>query len=129
MNKAPIYWHQAKKILKNPYVQFVMGVKNAMPVDRDVFDYYVKTVNRLLPESEWCAAGIGKFQKIVNEWSIKNGGHVRTGLEDNIRLDKNTLAPSNAALVKISLDLCEKYNRPVASYIEARKILDLAPSY
>ena len=120
---------KAKKILKNPYVQFVMGVKNAMPVDRDVFDYYVKTVNRLLPESEWCAAGIGKFQKIVNEWSIKNGGHVRTGLEDNIRLDKNTLAPSNAALVKISLDLCEKYNRPVASYIEAREILELAPSY
>ena len=61
--------------------------------------------------------------------AIKNGGHVRTGLEDNIRLDKNTLAPSNAALVKISLDLCEKYNRPVASYIEAREILDLAPSY
>ena len=120
---------KTKKILKNPYVQFVMGVKNAMPVDRDVFDYYVKTVNRLLPESEWCAAGIGKFQKVVNEWSIKNGGHVRTGLEDNIRLDKNTLAPSNAALVKISLDLCEKYNRPVASYIEAREILDLAPSY
>ena len=120
---------KAKKILKNPYVQFVMGVKNAMPVDRDVFDYYVKTVNRLLPESEWCAAGIGKFQKVVNEWSIKNGGHVRTGLEDNIRLDKNTLAPSNAALVKISLDLCEKYNRPVASYIEAREILELAPSY
>ena len=30
-----------------PYVQFVMGVKNAMPVDRDVFDFYVRTVHRL----------------------------------------------------------------------------------
>ena len=29
-----------------PYVQFVMGVKNAMPVDRDVFDYYIHTVRR-----------------------------------------------------------------------------------
>ncbi len=41
------------------YVQFVMGVKNAMPADRDVFDYYVKTVKRLMPGAEWCAAGIG----------------------------------------------------------------------
>ena len=34
--------------LKGPlYVQFVMGVKNAMPVDKQVFDFYVKTVKRL----------------------------------------------------------------------------------
>ncbi|MCB1376016.1 MAG: 3-keto-5-aminohexanoate cleavage protein, partial [Rhodobacteraceae bacterium] len=44
------------------YVQFVMGVKNAMPVDRDVFDYYVRTVERLAPEAEWCGAGIGRHQ-------------------------------------------------------------------
>ena len=31
-----------------PYVQFVMGVKNAMPVDRDVFNYYIHSVRRLL---------------------------------------------------------------------------------
>ena len=40
------------RIPGNLYVQFVMGVKNAMPVDRDVFDYYIKTVNRLLPDAE-----------------------------------------------------------------------------
>ncbi|MDX5401288.1 MAG: 3-keto-5-aminohexanoate cleavage protein, partial [Rhodobacterales bacterium] len=54
--------HQAAKMakdgrLKNPlYVQFVMGVKNAMPVDRETFDFYIKTVERLLPDAEWCAA-------------------------------------------------------------------------
>ena len=36
-----------------PYVQFVMGVKNAMPADRDVFDYYIRTVNRLFPAAPW----------------------------------------------------------------------------
>ena len=41
------------------YVQFVMGVKNAMPVDRPVFDFYVDTLKRLSPDSEWCGAGIG----------------------------------------------------------------------
>lgn len=108
------------------YVQFVMGVKNAMPADRDVFDYYIKTVKRLLPDSEWCAAGIGRHQLEVNEWCIAAGGHARTGLEDNIRLDKHTLAPSNAALVKRVTELCARYERPVATPQQARQILGLS---
>ena len=112
------------------YVQFVMGIKNAMPVDRDVFDYYVRTVERLSPESgtggaQWCAAGIGAGQLKVNEWCVANGGHTRTGLEDNVRLDKDTLAPSNAALVSRVVELCEKYERPVATVDQARQILRL----
>jgi len=107
------------------YVQFVMGVKNAMPVDRPTFDFYIETVKRLLPDAEWCAAGIASGQIVVNEWCIAAGGHTRTGLEDNIRLDRNTLAPSNAALVERCVALCEKYERPVATPAEARAILEL----
>ena len=114
-----------KKLQGNLYIQFVMGVKNAMPADFDVFEYYIKTVNRLLPKALWCGAGIGKNQRILNEWCIKLGGHVRTGLEDNIRIDKETLAPSNASLVKIAKEICEQYNRPVASWKKAREILEL----
>ena len=123
--------HQAASLAKqnklkgNLYIQFVMGVKNAMPADFDVFEYYIKTVKRLLPKALWCGAGIGKNQRILNEWCIKLGGHVRTGLEDNIRIDKETLAPSNASLVKVAKEICEKYNRSVASWKEARKILEL----
>ncbi|MEO1556833.1 MAG: 3-keto-5-aminohexanoate cleavage protein [Pseudomonadota bacterium] len=125
---------QAKKmadagdILGAPYVQFVMGVKNAMPADRDVFDFYVKTVHRLFgADAPWCAAGIGRSQLELNEWSIAAGGHARTGLEDNVRLDRNTLAPSNAALVARAVDICEKYGRPVATWTQAREILGLRP--
>lgn len=107
------------------YVQFVMGVKNAMPVDRDVFDYYVRTMERLSPEAEWCAAGVGPGQIVVNEWCIAAGGHTRTGLEDNMRLDRDTLAPSNAALVKRAVDLCDKYERRVATWKQARELLDV----
>ncbi|MCF6344260.1 MAG: 3-keto-5-aminohexanoate cleavage protein [Devosiaceae bacterium] len=107
------------------HIQFVMGVKNAMPVDKQVFDFYVKTVKRLSPNATWCGAGVGANQIVLNEWSIKAGGHTRTGLEDNIRLDKDNLAPSNAALVKRATELCDKYNRPVASWQQARKILQL----
>ncbi len=113
--------------LKGPvYVQFVMGVKNAMPVDREVFDFYLRTMKRLLPDSEWCAAGIARHQIEVNEWCVAAGGHARTGLEDNIRMNRETLAPSNAALVERVVELCERYERPVATTAEARAILGLA---
>ena len=113
--------------LKGPaYVQFVMGVKNAMPVDREVFDFYLHTMKRLLPDSEWCAAGIARHQIEVNEWCVAAGGHARTGLEDNIRMNRETLAPSNEALVQRVVELCEQYERPVATTAEARAILGLA---
>ena len=113
--------------LKGPaYVQFVMGVKNAMPVDREVFDFYLHTMKRLLPDSEWCAAGIARHQIEVNEWCVAAGGHARTGLEDNIRMNRETLAPSNAALVERVVELCDQYERPVATTAEARAILGLA---
>ena len=117
---------QADGRLKGPaYVQFVMGVKNAMPADRDVFDYYIRTVERLLPGSEWCAAGIGCHQIEVNEWCVAAGGHARTGLEDNIRMNRETLAPSNAALVERVVEICERHERPVATPAQARQILRL----
>ena len=52
------------------YVQFVMGVKNAMPVDREVFDFYVHTLKRLAPDAEWCGAGIAQHQITLNEWCV-----------------------------------------------------------
>lgn len=114
------------RIKEIPYIQFVMGVKNAMPVDGEVFDYYIYTVKRLFgPDVPWCAAGIGAHQVTLNEWAVSSGGHARTGLEDNVRLDRDTLAPSNAALVHRLVEICEKYERPVASWSEARRILGL----
>lgn len=117
---------QADGRLKGPlHIQFVMGVRNAMPVDREVFDFYVATVRRIAPDATWCGAGIASGQIQLNEWSIAAGGHTRTGLEDNVRLDRERLAPSNAALVRRTVELCERYGRPVASVAEARRILGL----
>jgi uncharacterized protein (DUF849 family) len=109
-----------------PYVQFVMGVKNAMPADRHVFDYYVQTVQSLFgADAPWCAAGIGPNQIVLNQWAVAAGGHARTGLEDNVRIDRDRLAPSNAALVRRVVDICDSHDRPVASWQEARRILGL----
>ena len=120
-----IRMHEAGELYGPLYVQFVMGVQNAMPADKAVFDFYVKTMQDRAPEAEWCAAGIGANQIVVNEWAIAAGGHTRTGLEDNVRLDRDRLAPSNAALVERAVALCETYERPVASPAEARALLGL----
>ena len=118
--------HSKGLLFGDLYVQFVMGIKNAMPADKTIFNFYVELMQKRAPKSEWCGAGIGANQILVNEWSIQAGGHTRVGMEDNVRLDKNTLAPSNAALVNRAVELCEKYNRPVATSQEARNLLGLS---
>ncbi|MDH3612223.1 MAG: 3-keto-5-aminohexanoate cleavage protein [Gammaproteobacteria bacterium] len=116
-------------LLKGPlHVQFVLGVKNALPAHRDILEFELEKLHELLPDATWVAAGIGKSQFEVNRWCLELGGHLRTGLEDNIRLDSNTLAPSNAALVVRAADLCARYDRHPATTTEARAILGLPNS-
>ncbi len=117
---------QAGKIVSPLHLQFVMGIKNAMPVDREVFEFYVRTLNRLAPDATWTGAGIGRDQLTLARWSLELGGHCRTGLEDNVRLDKHTLAPSNAALVQQVAGLCSEFGRTVATVAQARALLGLA---
>ncbi len=123
--QAHAMWRRGE-IADRPYVQFVMGVKNAMPAERRVFDTYVETVRELFgADAPWCAAGIGRHQAELNEWAAAAGGHLRTGLEDNIRLDRDTLAPSNAALVERAARIVAEAGRRVATPAEARAILGL----
>ncbi len=112
--------------LKGPlHVQFVMGVKNSMPADRAAFEFMAETTKRLMPDATWCAAGIGRHQAELNHWCAELGGHCRTGLEDNIRIDKDNLAESNAALVRKTVEICAQYDRRPATVAEARSLLSL----
>jgi uncharacterized protein (DUF849 family) len=118
-----------KGLLKDPpHVQFVMGIPNAMPARRSIFDFLRGELAEILPRATWVAAGVGRHQWEVNQWCLATGGHVRTGLEDNLRVEPNRLAASNAELVKKVADACEKYERKVATPAEARKILGLRPA-
>ncbi len=119
---------EAGKIVSPLHVQFVMGVKNALPADRETFEFLVRTLARLAPDATWTGAGIGRNQIVLNRWSLELGGHCRTGLEDNVRLDRETLAPSNAALVRRVVELCAEYGRRPATVAEARAILRLPPA-
>ena len=109
-------------------MQFVFGVKNALPARKDILEFEIGQLRKYLPDATWTAAGIGRHQLEVNHWALELGGHCRTGLEDNVRWDKDTLAKSNAQLVARVAELCAKYDRPVASAQQARELLKLRPA-
>jgi uncharacterized protein (DUF849 family) len=117
--------HRDGRLPRLPYCQFVMGVRNAMPADRHAFDAMLAAKQHLFGDAPWCAAGIGRHQIELNEWAIAAGGHARTGLEDNVRLDRHTLAPSNAALVARTVEVAQRHGRSVATPGAARAILGL----
>jgi uncharacterized protein (DUF849 family) len=118
-----------KGLLKDPpHVQFVMGIPNAMPARRTIFDFLRSEIGQVLPRATWVAAGVGRHQWEVNQWCLETGGHVRTGLEDNLRIEPDRLASSNAELVKKVVDGCTRFGRRPATPAEARQILGLRPA-
>jgi len=117
---------EAELIDARPHVQFVMGVKNAMPADEHVLDILLAELRRLIPKATWTAAGIGRHQAEVMDWALARGADaVRTGLEDNIRVDKTRLARSNAELVTIAAEAVTRHGRRVATAAEARSLLGI----
>jgi 3-keto-5-aminohexanoate cleavage enzyme len=113
-------------LLKGPaHVQFVLGIPGALPAREKIVDFMLEELTEMMPGATWTAAAIGRLQLEANHWALKRGGHVRTGLEDNIYFEKGRLAASNAELVKRVADLCGKYDRHPATPAEARALLGL----
>ncbi|KQQ45678.1 3-keto-5-aminohexanoate cleavage protein [Methylobacterium sp. Leaf125] len=109
------------------HVQFVMGVKNAMPADPHLLDLMLGEMRRILPRATWTAAGIGRHQAEVMDWALARGAQaVRTGLEDNIRITRERLASGNAELVALAAETVRRHGRGIATPAEARAILGLA---
>ena len=109
----------------SPHVQFVMGIPNALPARRSVLEFLIKEYKEVIPVGTWTAAGIGRHQFEVAQWCLELGGNCRTGLEDNIKFDRERLANSNAELVKKLVDVMPNYDRHPASTSEAREMLGL----
>lgn len=113
-------------LVKAPaHVQFVFGVPNALPARRPLLEFLLAELPEVLPGATWTAAGIGRHQFEVNKWCLELGGHCRTGIEDNIKFDRDRLAKSNAELVTRVVEACSDYGRHPAGPAEARQILGL----
>lgn len=109
-----------------PHVQLIMGIKNALPPRESVADFFVAELDQVMPGATWTFAATGRHQLEANRWALARGGHLRTGLEDNIYFEKGRLAASNAELVARAAALCAEYGRHPATPAETREMLHLA---
>ena len=112
---------------ERPHVQFVLGVKNALPAKEHLVDILLGELKRELPKATWTAAGIGRHQSEAMEWALARGAEgVRTGLEDNIRISRDRLAKNNAELVAVAVEMLARHGARPARPEEARAMLGLA---
>jgi len=119
--------HLVKKgLLSTPlHFDFVLGAPGAMP---GTVKNLVFLAESLPPGSTWTVAGIGKAEIPLATAAIAMGGHVRVGIEDNLRLPDGTLA-TNAQLVKKVVTIARAMGREIASPEESRQILSLDPQH
>lgn len=104
-----------------PLYQLCMGIPYGAPADVGLLEAMVK----LLPDdAQWASFSIGRNQLPWVEHTVRLGGHVRVGLEDNLYLSKGVKA-TNAQLVAAAIDIIENLGHSVATPDEARAILQL----
>jgi uncharacterized protein (DUF849 family) len=110
------------------HVQFVLGVLGANAATLDQLVHMRRTAEQLFGDRfTWSAAGVGypgEFQLAAA--ALMMGGHVRVGLEDNLRVTHDRRAGSNAELVEKAMTLAPLLDREPASADQARAILGLA---
>lgn len=122
--------HLLEQELLDPplHIQFVLGVLGANAATLEQLLHMRRTANELFGAGAytWSAAGVGypgEFHLAAT--ALMLGGHVRVGLEDNLRLDLERRADSNAELVEKAMKLVPLLDREPATADEARAILGL----
>ena len=113
-------------LVKPPlHVQFVMGIKNALPARRHLLEFLVSELQQIMPDATWVAAGVGRHQFEVAQWCAEMGGNIRVGLEDGVRISKERLAKNNADMVSRAVEICAAADRSPATPEQARQLLSL----
>jgi 3-keto-5-aminohexanoate cleavage enzyme len=107
------------------WFQFVLGVRGGSPPEVKQLQHLVE----MLPSgAHWSVCGIGRAQLPLGLAAMAMGGHVRTGLEDNIWYHKGELAQSNAQLVARVARIAAELGRPLATPAQVRSLLELRGS-
>jgi len=109
-------------IKNHMHFSFVLGVNGGQTGEERDFIFLKDSIPE---DATYSVAGIGRYEFSLAELSIKHGGHVRVGLEDNIYISKGIKAKGNEELVKKVVELASLYNREIATPNEARRILKI----
>jgi 3-keto-5-aminohexanoate cleavage enzyme len=116
-------------LLRPPYwFQFVLGVRGGSPPTVKQLVHLVEMLPRAASVPvHWSVCGIGRAQLPLAMAAMAMGGHVRTGLEDNVYYHRGELATSNAQLVARLVRIAREMGRPVATPAQVRRLLALTP--
>jgi len=125
MDEAQALIHEG--LITPPFhFNIILGGPGWLSATEENFDFILK---KMPPDSSWSGSGVGRHQKNMIEWSLARGGHVRTGLEDNIYLSKGVLAKGNEELVGAAHGAAAHggiaQNRNIATAKQAREILGI----
>jgi 3-keto-5-aminohexanoate cleavage enzyme len=102
------------------WFQFCLGVRGGAPADAQT----LLTMCSLVPVgAEWSVLAIGRGQLAMNMLAIIEGGHVRTGIEDNIYFRRGQLVDGNGQFVERLVRMAQDLGRPVATPDQAREII------
>ena len=110
------------------HVQFVLGVLGANAASLDQLGHMRRTATELFGADRftWSAAGVGyPGQFHLAAGALMQGGHMRVGLEDNLRVTGPRRAASNAELVEKAIALAGLLDREPADADGARALLGL----
>ena len=111
------------------HIQFVLGVLGANAASIDQLVHMRQTAERALGAGNftWSAAGVGyPGQFHLAAAALMMGGHMRVGLEDNLRVRADARAGSNAELVEKAMGLAAMLDRDPVGGPGARELLGLA---
>ena len=111
------------------HIQFVLGVLGANAATLEQLLHMHRTAVTLFGADAftWSAAGVGYPGEFhLAAAALMMGGHVRVGLEDNLRVTMDRRAESNAELVEKAMTLAPLLDREPVGAAAAREILGLA---
>ena len=109
-------------VAKPPLFQLCLGIPWGIEATTENMVYMR---NNLPGETMWYAFAIGAQHFQMAAASMTNGGHARVGFEDNLYIQKNVLAKTNAEMVRKVVEIANLMDREVATAKEAREILGL----
>lgn len=104
-------------------MQFVLGVPGTRVPATVAMVEHLRSVSPGDAPRSVCA--IGPAQLPLNAYCILAGGHVRTGLEDNLMYRAGEQA-TNEQLVSRVVRLAGELQRPVATPVQARELLGVS---
>jgi uncharacterized protein (DUF849 family) len=109
------------------HIQFVLGVLGANAATMEQLVHMHRTATGLFGDRfTWSAAGVGYPAEFhLAAASLVMGGHIRVGLEDNLRVERDRRAESNAELLEKALTLARLLDREPANAGETRELLGL----